>query len=117
MYNIAWAHDGGAAAPSSERSISDRPVDDLELLDGYSRTVIAAVDKVSPAVVHLRVMGPTTANGPQPRGSGSGVVVAPDGLILTNSHVVHGAAAIEVVTNDGRTLAARTLGDDPGTDL
>jgi S1-C subfamily serine protease len=117
MYNITWAQDGGAAAPSNDRPVGDRPVDDSELLDAYSRTVMAAVDKVSPAVVHLRVMGQPTPNGPQPRGSGSGVVVAHDGLILTNSHVVHGASAIEVVTNDGRSFSAHLLGDDPGTDL
>src|SRR5260370_36030579 len=93
-----------------------------EILDAYSRAVIGAGELVGPAVVHIQVAG--TPNGAeaasdrQPRGgSGSGVVVAPDGLILTNSHVVHGAGAISISTQDGRRLPARLLGDDPDTDL
>ncbi len=93
---------------------------DAQILDAYSRAVISAVDKVGPAVVHIQVEGPGLAaqrRGAPARGSGSGVVVAPDGLILTNSHVVHGAGAIAVLTQDGRRLPARPLGDDPDTDL
>lgn len=86
---------------------------DAVLLDAYSKSVVGAVDKVGPAVVHLQVKD---GKG-RPRGSGSGVIVAPDGLILTNSHVVHGAAQLGVATVDGRTLVGRVLGDDPDTDL
>src|SRR5690348_9255219 len=102
------------------------PPAESEILDAYSRAVIGAVERVGPAVVHIQVVGAPQegqARGqphgqPQPRGgSGSGVVVAPDGLILTNSHVVHDAAAITVATQDGRRLPARLLGDDPDTDL
>jgi len=89
-----------------------------EILDAYSRAVTGAVDLVGPSVVHIQVEGPaSTAAQRAPRGSGSGVIVAPDGLILTNSDVVHGAAGISIATPDGRQMPARLLGDDPDTDL
>ncbi|WP_198373180.1 S1C family serine protease, partial [Roseomonas rosulenta] len=83
------------------------PAADDPLLDAYSRAVTAAVARVGPAVVHI-------AAG---RGSGSGVVISPDGLILTNSHVVAGATRLEATAPDGRRFAARLLGDDPPSDL
>ncbi|HET9149293.1 MAG TPA: trypsin-like peptidase domain-containing protein [Alphaproteobacteria bacterium] len=94
-------------------SLSESAVGDGVLFDAYSQAVVDAVEKVSPAVVHIRVMA---ANG-RPHGSGSGVIVAPDGLILTNSHVVHGAARLTVTSVDGRAMTGRVLGDDPDTDL
>ncbi len=63
-------------------------------------------------MVHIGVM----RNG-KPAGSGSGLVVASDGLILTNSHVVNGASAIEVAMADGQRSAARVLGEDPHSDI
>jgi S1-C subfamily serine protease len=98
------------------------PVDDQELLDAYSNAVIDVVDRVGPAVVGLTIHT-GEANGRSRAGTGSGVVVAPDGLILTNSHVVGAggnAAAtsrIEVSTPEGQHLTARLVGDDPDTDL
>ena len=89
---------------------------DLELHDSYSRAVISAVEKAGPAVTHIGIMksiGGTLA----PAGMGSGLVFASDGLILTNSHVVSGAAAIIVTTADGQRLNARVLGEDPHTDI
>ena len=80
---------------------------DDELLDAYSRTVIEAVDAVGPAVVKIDA----------DRGAGSGVVVAPDGLVLTNSHVVHRAARTTVTLPDGRSRRGDVVGDDPDTDL
>jgi S1-C subfamily serine protease len=94
------------------------PVDDQALLDSYSQAVIDVVDRVGPAVVRLAVRGGDQARAGQSRGgSGSGVIVAPDGLILTNSHVAGAASRIEVTTADGQDLHARLVGDDPDTDL
>jgi S1-C subfamily serine protease len=86
------------------------------LLDAYSKAVTDVVDIVGPAVVRLAVHTSAT-NGRSRAGSGSGVIVAPDGLILTNSHVAGGASRIEVTTADGQDLGARLVGDDPDTDL
>ena len=94
------------------------PADDQALLDSYSQAVIDVVDRVGPAVVRLAVRnGDPTRSGQSRDGSGSGVIVAPDGLILTNSHVAGTASRIEVTTADGQDLHARLVGDDPDTDL
>jgi S1-C subfamily serine protease len=105
------------------KEMSPRPPESAgedEILDAYSRAVTGAVEVVGPAVVHIGVDGlrSTDAQAVRPaHGSGSGVAVAPDGLILTNSHVVHGAGRISVSTQDGRLLPAHLLGEDPDTDL
>jgi S1-C subfamily serine protease len=94
------------------------PGGDQALLDSYSQAVIDVVDRVGPAVVRLAVRNGDPARPAQSRGgSGSGVIVAPDGLILTNSHVAGAASRIEVTTADGQDLHARLVGDDPDTDL
>jgi S1-C subfamily serine protease len=86
--------------------------DDQELLDAYSRAVVGAVDLVGPAVVKL-----TVAASRGQGGTGSGLIFTPDGLVLTNAHVVGNAASVELLLVDGRRLTAEVAGRDPGTDL
>jgi len=81
--------------------------DDSELLDAYSSAVIHAVETVGPAVVKIEAG----------RGAGSGVLFTPDGLILTNSHVVDGGKTLTAVMPDGRSLRADLVGRDADTDL
>jgi S1-C subfamily serine protease len=84
------------------------------LLDAYSRTVVSVVDRVGPAVVRVERLA---ENGKPGGGTGSGVVIAGDGLVLTNSHVVGGARRVRLSFPDGNHAEARVLGDDPDTDL
>jgi S1-C subfamily serine protease len=92
-----------------------RDLDDGELLDAYSHAVVSVVDTVGPSVVSIGVRA--RGGHGETRGAGSGVVISSDGYTLTNSHVVHGATALEVSLTDGRTFGASLVGDDPATDL
>jgi S1-C subfamily serine protease len=89
--------------------------DDRPLLDAYSEAVIGVVDRVGPAVVRVGVEPDPSAK--RRGGAGSGVIVSPDGLVLTNSHVVQGARGVRLAVSDGSELDATLLGDDPHTDL
>jgi S1-C subfamily serine protease len=103
---------------ASETALETTPGDDL-LIDSYSRAVTRAVARVAPAVVNIRVHHTPRASrsATNAAGTGSGFVIAPDGFVLTNSHVVHGADRLEVTLADGRLLSAGLVGEDPETDL
>lgn len=86
----------GAANPSA-----------TALLDAYSQAVMSVVDRVAPAVVNVR----------SGRGGGSGSIIAPDGYVITNAHVVENASSVRVILREGAELQATLVGTDPGTDL
>jgi S1-C subfamily serine protease len=100
------------ASSFSSPDTSVAATSETALLDAYSDAVTKVVDLVGPAVVKLDVL-----KGGKPVGSGSGVILSPDGLVLTNSHVAQGTPRVSVSTPDGRTFDARLIGDDPDTDL
>jgi S1-C subfamily serine protease len=100
------ADDYAAAVAASDLTSLDRQ-DDAQLLDAYSQAVIRAVEIVGPAVASIEAG----------RSRGSGFIFTPDGLLLTNSHVVAAARPLTVSLADGRTFGAEVIGDDPETDL
>lgn len=106
---------------SLNSSVETRPTE-AEILDAYSQTVIMAVEHIGPAVVSvgLAMSAPEQLKRrgvSEIRGVGSGVIITPDGYVLTNSHVVQSAERIEVRLQDGRDFSARIVGNDPHSDL
>jgi S1-C subfamily serine protease len=107
--------------PAGSEGPPRTPSEDAELLDAYSNAVGGVVERVGPAVVSVMVSGPERKQGQRRGGggggSGSGVIFTPDGYILTNAHVVRGAARVRVSMTDGTVSEADIIGVDTPTDL
>jgi Trypsin-like peptidase domain len=124
-YEIASISDEEIKAEERRAFFLERTADsDEALLDAYSQTVIGVAERVSLSDVNIEIRPQRNdrrarrERSPQEaRGSGSGFIFTPDGSILTNSHVAHGAAGIEVTLADGRHYEGQPVGDDPDTDL
>jgi S1-C subfamily serine protease len=115
MFDFTSHPDSGEAGDRAPELLAP----DTEILDAYSHAVTSVADSVGPAVLRVETRGGKGRPGQQGQGGGvgSGVVIAPDGLVLTNCHVVEGAKEIRLLDAEGRVMEARTLGVDPDTDL
>jgi S1-C subfamily serine protease len=114
---VAAVSDRRSPPSTTEECDGHRPplqegVDDDQLLDSYSKTIAAVAKRVAPSVVNIRVL-----SSEQGQSGGSGFIIARDGFVLTNSHVVRGAHDLEVTLHDGRVFVAQLIGTDPETDL
>ena len=108
----AWPFQHISAAETPHDSPAAKPApSDADLLDAYSQAVIGVAGKVGPAVVSV------TGRNERSGGMGSGFLITPDGYALTNSHVVHERRRLRATTEEGDTLDADLIGDDPATDL
>jgi len=110
------AGNGPETAQNGSCRIKNGDITDVELLDSYSRAVITVVDTVGPAVLMVS-RKKNNGNAGEQAGAGSGVIIAPDGYILTNNHVVQGAEGLSVTLQDGTIHEAVLIGTDPATDL
>jgi S1-C subfamily serine protease len=119
MEEVDKANEGlSQEAPPSAR-VHDPAASEVEVLDSWSRAIIQVVESVAPAVVSIvsRMTLRDDGRSVERAGSGSGVVIAPDGYILTNSHVVQNARQVQVHFTDGSVRPAELVGEDPPTDL
>lgn len=108
-YQTLWINDNTPSSGSEARDQGE--TDEQEALDAFSRVVVRVASSLRPAVVNLR------AGSRRAGGSGSGILFAPDGFLLTNHHVVRGGDTTRVRMHDGRELTGRVVGADPWTDL
>jgi S1-C subfamily serine protease len=109
MFDSALNAGAQALEPTDSAAVADS---DAVLLDAYSHAVTSVADKVGPAVVRVETRGADNRGG-----MGSGVIISPDGLVLTNSHVASGARELRLTDAEGRVTQARLLGEDADTDL
>src|ERR1700726_1127651 len=112
---LDFTQDISDEAPSSEAT-KQTAASDQALLDAYSNAVIGVTERVGPAVVRVET-GSTPPAARGRGGLGSGIVISPDGLVLTNNHVVGSSKQIRLRDNEGIVTDARVLGVDPDTDL
>jgi S1-C subfamily serine protease len=114
---LQWISDSSGNQEATSQGV---PESDDALLDAYSRTIVDVAEHAGPAVVGIRRRGrehdPDKPLAPV-LGSGSGVIITPDGYVLTNDHVVRGATRLDAVLPDGTSIEARIVGEDPDTDL
>jgi S1-C subfamily serine protease len=107
----------GSPAGGDRKAYPGRSASDADLLDAYSRAVIEVAERVGPSVAAIDIRK-QQARGPNgAEGAGSGVIITPDGFVLTNNHVVEDSSSLEVSLTDGRSFAAQVVGADPATDL
>lgn len=106
---------------STHEASSDRFGHAQRWLDAYSEAISAVAEKVTNSVAHVSVTRqvsiPRRAQSYEMQGGGSGVIITPDGYLLTNNHVVAGARSIVCTLADGRELPGELVGTDPATDL
>lgn len=110
-FSTTWIADGSTPSADDRRAAREGAAADADLLDAYSQAVIGVVRRVGPAVIAV------SGRDRRDAGIGSGFLITPDGYALTNSHVAAGRSRLRATTEDGDTLDATLVGDDPATDL
>ncbi|MEP6754681.1 MAG: trypsin-like peptidase domain-containing protein [Chthonomonadales bacterium] len=120
--NYMQRQNNRSAAQRNVLAILDRPMPMSPIPES---PVVTAAAKIEPSVVNIDTMGkkmegtnvPGRASGYLFEGKGSGVIISPEGYIITNNHVIEGASIIRVVTTKDRKFEARVVGTDPAMDL